>query len=282
MSRIVLVHGIAQQFKGPDSLLAEWLPSLRDGVTLAKGTPPTADEVAAAFYGDLFRPAGRGIGEPDLDASDIVDPFDVELLVSWWQAAALEDPAVPGLDADTRVRTPRIAQRALNALGHSASFAHVADRAMVSDLRQVRRYLAEPELRSSVLRRVEACVTEQTRILIGHSLGSVVAYEALCANPQWPVEAFISLGSPLGLRGLIFERLRPAPVSGRGAWPGGIRSWTNIADRGDAVAGEKHLAGLFGPGVVDVPVHNGSHAHDIRPYLSARETGEAVVAAAGG
>ncbi len=279
MSRTVLVHGIAQQFKGPDTLLDEWLPSLRDGVSLAGGTPPTADEVAVAFYGDLFRPAGRGIAEPDLDATDIVDPFDLELLLSWWRTAALEEPAVPGPDADTRVRTPYPAQRALNALGHSASFARVADRAMVSDLRQVRRYLAEPELRSSIVQRVEACVTEQTRILIGHSLGSVVAYEALCTNPQWPVEAFITLGSPLGLRGLIFERLRPAPVSGRGAWPGAVRSWTNIADRGDAVAAEKHLAELFGPGVVDILVHNGPHAHDVRPYLCARETGNAVVAA---
>lgn len=35
------------------------------------------------------------------------------------------------------------------------------------------------------------------------------AYEALAARPQWPVEAFVSLGSPLGIRGLIFRPAGP-------------------------------------------------------------------------
>ena len=56
--------------------------------------------------------------------------------------------------------------------------------------------------------------------MVGHSLGSVVAYEALCAHPEWPVRALVTLGSPLGIRNLIFDRLVPAPAagdSGRGA-----------------------------------------------------------------
>jgi hypothetical protein len=42
---------------------------------------------------------------------------------------------------------------------------------------------------------------------VGHSLGSVAAYEALCAHPQWPVRALATLGPP-----------RLAPARSRWAW----------------------------------------------------------------
>jgi hypothetical protein len=111
----------------------------------------------------------------------------------------------------------------------------------------------------------------------------VVAYEALCAHPEWPVRALVTLGSPLGIRNLIFDRLVPAPaarVSGgvQGAWPGGVRSWVNVADAGDVVALLKDLRPLFGERVACYLVHNGSHAHDVRPYLTAAETGAAIAA----
>ena len=99
-----------------------------------------------------------------------------------------------------------------------------------------------------------AAVDEDTWVVVGHSLGSVVAYEALCAHPEWPVRALVTLGSPLGIRNLIFERLVPAPVIGKtgklaGAWPGRAQAWTNVADAADVVALTKDLRPLFGPDV---------------------------------
>ena len=93
----------------------------------------------------------------------------------------------------------------------------------------------------------------------------------------------MTLGSPLGIRNLIFDRLIPAPAavnSGgmRGAWPGGVESWVNVADAGDVVALVKDLRPLFGRRVACYLVHNGSHAHDVRPYLTAVETGAAIAA----
>lgn len=38
----------------------------------------------------------------------------------------------------------------------------------------------------------------------------------------------------------------------------------------------QELAPAFGRRVDDVPVHNGAKAHDVRPYLTARETGLAI------
>jgi len=95
----------------------------------------------------------------------------------------------------------------------------------------------------------------------------------LAANPV--ATSLITLGSPLGIRNLIFDRLEPIPADGMGRWPGSVTSWTNVADSGDAVALVKQLATRFG-GVDDVLVHDGAKAHDCRPYLTAEETGRAV------
>jgi alpha-beta hydrolase superfamily lysophospholipase len=154
---------------------------------------------------------------------------------------------------------------------------------MLFDLQQVRRYMTDPQVRQAALDRVAAGIGEDTRVVAGHSLGSVVAYEALCANPEWPVQALVTLGPPLGIRNLIFDRLVPAPAaraSGgmQGTWPGGVRSWVNVADVGDVVALVKDLRPLFGDQVACYLVHNGSHAHDVRPYLTAAETGAAIAA----
>ena len=287
MARVVCVHGTGQQVKGEDSLAGEWALALRDGMRragCAEAELPGAGDVRCVFYGDVFRPTGRrlAVGDPWLTAADATE-FDRELLAAWWRGAAESDPRVVDPDARSLARTPGGVQAALRALSGSAFFAGLADRVMLFDLRQVRGYLTDPQVREAALERIAAAVGGDTRVVVGHSLGSVVAYEALCAHPEWPVRALVTLGSPLGIPNLIFDRLVPAPAAAaagrvRGAWPGGVRSWVNVADTGDVVALVKDLRPLFGEEVACYLVHNGSHAHDVRPYLTAAETGAAIAA----
>ena len=61
-----------------------------------------------------------------------------------------------------------------------------------------------------------------------------------------------------------------------GHWPGKGREWVNVADEGDVVALVKDLRVGFGQGVECWIVENGASAHDVRPYLTAVETGQAV------
>ena len=154
-------------------------------------------------------------------------------------------------------------------------------RSLVFDLKQVVRYLTDGVVRGQVRERVAALVGPETAVVVGHSLGSVVAYEVLCALPVGTrVRALVTVGSPLGIPNLVCDRLEPPPTGGLGIWPGGDRLvWTNVADEGDVVALKKNLRPLFGPRVRGHLVHNGSHAHDVRPYLSARQTGDAVAEA---
>jgi hypothetical protein len=234
-------HGIGQQHKGEDVLLAEWAPALRDGIRRASqnrlGDALADREIRIAFYGDLFRPPGRplNVGDPWLAPEDMTN-FERELLVTWWQDAATSDRAVISSDAQTL--TPRSVQAALRALSNSRFFAGIAERGLLFDLRQVSHYFSDPAVRRDAQDRVAAAVGEdEVRVLIGHSLGSVVAYEALCAHPEWPVRALVTLGSPLGIKNLIFDRLQPSG----GCWPGPVRAWTNVADAGDVVALVKDL-----------------------------------------
>lgn len=290
MSRVVLVHGIAQQVNGPETLLAEWYPALCDGVRLAGGVPPAREEVAMAFYGDLFRKPGRR-GEVPLDAEDVTDELERELLLAWRREAAAIDPAVPGPEARTRLRTPYLIQRALHVLSHVRFFAGLAEHVMISNVRQARLYLTDSAIRQAARDRVAQAVTAGTRVVVAHSLGSVVAYETLHRHAAAADLTLVTLGSPLGVRNLVFDRLDPAPVAagtadaggeaGRwplGRWPKPVATWVNVADRGDVVALAKRLAPLFGDRVTDLMVHNGAKAHDVRPYLTARETGAAIAA----
>ena len=266
---------IAQQFRGPEILATGWIPALRDGVRLAGHQVPEPDEIAVAFFGDQFRPGAKSSGLPPYTAADVIDAVEAELIDQWWRAAAEADDEVPAPDSPTKVRTPMGVQRALNALSRSRFFAGLGERTLISSAKQVRIYFSDPVVRCRVRASVAELLTDDTHVVVGHSLGSVVAYEVLAANPGHKVRCFVTLGSPLGIRNLIFDRLEPAPTDSVGAWPG-VRKWTNIADDGDVVALVKRLAPSFGPDVVDRRIHNGAKAHDVTRYLSSREVGQAI------
>jgi hypothetical protein len=65
-------------------------------------------------------------------------------------------------------------------------------------------------------------------------------------------------------------------------WPQHLTSWTNVADRADFVALVKRLRPVFGDAVVDVEIDNGARMHEIARYLTAAETGSAIIRALGG
>lgn len=280
MGRIVCVHGIGQQVAGEHSVLRDWTPALLDGLTRAgHGGAATVDDIAMGFYGNLFRPPGEllAIGDPIFTADDVEPGLEEDLLLAWWQEAARVDPKVAPPEADTLVRAPGSVQAALRQLSRSRFFGGLALRAMVFDLKQVRRYLQDQQLRKAARTMVRALITADTQVVVAHSLGSVVAYETLAAMPGHQVRALVTLGSPLGIGNLIFDRLHPAPRDGFGAWPGSDELvWTNVSDQGDVVALEKDLRPRFGPRVINAVVHNGAHAHAVAAYLTDKLTGAAI------
>lgn len=276
MVRVIGVHGVGHQFSGENTIRSAWLPALKDGLCRVDRSMASDDDFACAFYGDLFRPLGKATMVPPLDASDITDEREKELLERWWLEAARIDPMVIGVGAQTKVRTPTSVQRALNALSQSKFFAGIGERALIFDLKQVRRYLIDQEVRRTAQERIERKIDSDTSVIVAHSLGSVVAYESLCNHPEWPVHTFVTIGSPLGISNIIFEELRPAPQQDTGIWPPGVRRWFNIADKYDVVALVKALSSRFGDDVTDASIDNGANAHDATRYLTTKELGHAV------
>lgn len=287
MARVVLVHGIGSRVSGEASMRATWLPALNDGLTRARATPLTTGDVAEGFYGHLYRPPGRlagrelSPGEQWYGPADVAEGFEQELLVAWWKAAAELDPSIRLPTEESLSRTPVPVQSILHQVAKKRFFADFAIRSVIGKLKQVSRYMLEPELRGRIQDQVRALITDDTRVVVAHSLGSVVAYEALCSLPGHPVRALVTLGSPLGIPNLIFDRLQPAPVDGKGVWPGGAELvWTNVADKYDLVAMVKHLDPLFGREfthrVWDWFVDNSSDAHGAAAYLTDEVTGRAI------
>lgn len=292
MARVVLVHGVGQQFEGPELLSVRLGAALRDGVKLSSGLTLRPEEVACAFYGNAFVEPGTRAGDlPAWDEHHVDEGFEAELLNAWWRRAAEIDDAVAPADeeetrglvgyAGSRLLLSRWARERLDALARTRFFQPVVKRMLVAELKQVRRYLDEPPVWQAARAAVAAEISADTRVVVAHSLGSVVAYEALCENPGWPVTDLVTVGSPLGLP-LIHRRLSPLPVEGLGAWPGGVVRWVNVADPGDIVALVSSLATRFaiGPagGVEDRTITNGMRMHDFARYLTAPKTATAIAA----
>ena len=202
-------------------------------------------------------------------------------LYSLWETAAQTEPdRVPKPEAYTTGKplasVPQFVQRGLNALARSSFCANIAQAFLIGNLRQVTRYFSDKHVRETAIESVVNLLKPETRVVVAHSLGSVVAYEALF-KVNHNVKSFVTIGSPLAMPNIIFEKLDPAPSADRRArWPDRIQYWTNIADRGDLVANPKKLKPLFGGDLKDIPINNGSDAHHGERYLTAVETGLAI------
>jgi len=87
-------------------------------------------------------------------------------------------------------------------------------------------------------------------LLIGHSLGTVIAYDALWTLSQLEylpgkIDTYITLGSPLGMR-YVKRRLLGSNRAGKQKYPDNIRRWINVAAEGDVTALDRSFSEDFG------------------------------------
>jgi pimeloyl-ACP methyl ester carboxylesterase len=136
-----------------------------------------------------------------------------------------------------------------------------------------------PDVKDRCIARVTERLGADTRVVIAHSLGTVVTVMALARNPGFELPLLVTLGSPLGAP---FFQDHLDRVDGVASWPGGVHRWVNVAAVSDRACVEPRLANCFGPRVEDHTVDNGQRAHDVEPYLNASVTGAAVAEALGG
>ena len=88
-------------------------------------------------------------------------------------------------------------------------------------------------------------------LVIGHSLGSVIAYDTLWELShleQLPgkIDLFLTIGSPLGMH-YVQRRLMGHDHTGKKKYPTNIRHWVNISSTGDVTALDRCFADDFRP-----------------------------------
>lgn len=305
MAAIVLVHGIDQQQNSADGLENDWLPALAGGVRKAgfthiadriwrRRSEPGAIEARTAFYGHLFlRPGQQGDDPGDFTSEE--EEFAEQLAREWLERAATRksSPEVERAAArelafvlhevgQEEAGVGELGRKAIKGLAKVRWFAPTgmafAERFVKRALAQVTRYLTDDTIRTAALESVLSHVGPETKVVIGHSLGSIVAYEAAHMIER-PLPLLLTVGSPLGLDTIVYPRLRPQPP----AFPVHVQRWVNLAARDDFIAAEPDLTNMFKVGKPEgavfesgQTVDNGAQPHRAEFYLSKVEVGQPV------
>jgi pimeloyl-ACP methyl ester carboxylesterase len=85
-------------------------------------------------------------------------------------------------------------------------------------------------VRRAINKIVAEKLTNEPTVVIGHSLGTVVAYDVLRQHAGNAVPRYVTVGSPLGIRAI--RRRLEAPLT----MPTGVEDWYNARDQRDVVA----------------------------------------------
>lgn len=265
---IVGVHGILQGRKNTQSLTSEWSRAVRHGLRAA-----SLDVAPLSLRVPHLSPLLRV-------PTDLLGPGDEDDLttLSADEAAFVESglaDLLEGLDGD---EVDQLAAEATTLAGlpafptrHGLRLLTAVDgrwrggaRPVLAVLREVYAYLHAPSCGQNVRRRVRTTATAHTRLLLAHSLGSVVAYDLLRRGELPQITTLVTFGSPLAWP--TVRTALDASCEAELTAPLAV-SWTNLHDERDAVTAGRRLSPLW-PQVTDLPVQNPRlDAHGAAGYL---------------
>ena len=232
MVHLVLIHGRSHEFNIPVTTQRPLEEALRFGLERVQPPDFTAIPVSLAFYGDAWRPDALPESTTEVGAQEPT-ALQAEIAADMLAAAGA---------AETAEALPEgLGWNSLNALATRLDdLLHTGDLIVRLFLEDVELYFADADRRQAAIDRVVEAVHAAGGdvILLGHSLGSVVAYDALSEHPDLPVPGLITFGSPLGLP-TVRRRLRTR------RFPSGVARWVNVYDPRDFVTGREPLRAHF-------------------------------------
>ncbi|MFD5861489.1 hypothetical protein [Streptomyces chartreusis] len=264
--QVVGVHGIGNYRPGATAAdAARHLSDVWTGALPAQLASELTLDVA--YYADLLQHQGRQGGGSTL--ADL-DPFELQLVEQW--VVALSPPQGVATGWGTKPLRQYLAWVSeVRGVGKP-----LTEWFVTRFFKEVAAYLRGPDNTARVSARqrvIEALEQLRPEVVVAHSLGSVVAYEALWSRPDIGVKLLVTLGSPLAMPHAVYDRLLPSPAEQPAGRPPGVGRWVNLADPGDLVAIPEKGMGVAFSGV-DVDRHTLIDAfdfHKVRNYLSARQ-----------
>ena len=225
--RLLGVHGVGNFQPGLDpSAAAErlakwWVSALHKGYAFER-----ADLVVdIAYYAHrLVSTLPQGNDDPDR-----MDPLIQHDILSWAKLLGVPDETAQG-----KLTIP--AREAINWVARRFGLDHRIIRIFVAAFfKELHTYFRVPEQRDAAITDVgHAIERTHPHVIIAHSLGSVVAYEALWARPHPDIKLLLTLGSPLAMPDIVYPRLQTEGENK--ARPPGVTRWINISDPGDIIA----------------------------------------------
>lgn len=281
---LVLVHGRSQGGKDSGALRQEWIDTLAAGLPADNERRLGEIEFRFPFYADTLDDLVARAADFPPDVAIRGDPGGVDPEYAAFRLAiaeaALEKAGLTATLTGNAAYTERgplqwdWVQAVLQKL---ESVPGLSGRMLEQFTRDVFVYLKYPAVRAAINEIVAAALPTSGRVfVIGHSLGSVVAYDVLRKAAGIAVPLFATVGSPLGIREIV-ARLRPL------AFPGVAQHWFNAYDERDVVALRPLDAANF---AIDPAVENygavknrTDNAHGIVGYLNDPVVAERIFAA---
>lgn len=297
MSKIIIgIHGLGN--KPPKKLLKKWWKkSIREGLK-AIGHPRFFLRFELVYWANFLNPIPRN---PKI--TDKKDP------------AFLKEPYTPG-GSSIKKEPGRLRIKFLDYLERqidkiflkkdlSLHFSSVSDLIMRRFFRDLDAYYSQTFINihgseclvKDVIRYELARIIRKHKkkdiLLIGHSMGSIIAYDVLTKTaPDVKIDTFITIGSPLGLP-IIMSKIaseqknRLIKKAKLGAPENILRNWFNFSDLKDKVALNYNLNNDYyensnGIQVIDQIIYNNyeyngrRNPHKVYGYLRAPEFAEVV------
>lgn len=240
VTRLLLVHGRGQAGMNADTLKATWMATLQRGASTLGRKVPVDLDVAFPFYGDVLDQYTRAVDIPltsDIQArGGVVDENYLKFQADFAEGARInagitnaqieaEFGDKPGERGPLNWAWVLATMRAVDKYGGGLS-----TKTLETFTRDVYLYTTRAGLRDDINAIVAAKLTVEPTVVVGHSLGSVVAYSVLRNDTRAiKVPLYVTVGCPLAVRSIRdqFKPLRfPKPAAG----------WYNAYDTRDTVA----------------------------------------------
>ncbi len=233
--QLVFVHGRAQEFKDATKLKGEWVRAWREGLAKSGLDLPISEaDIRFPYYGQTLYDLVEGDDEKDAAAVVVRSrraPGEEQRFI----AAVLEEARrESGVAAAGSRRGPLNwdwIQELMEALDTHLPGASGTSIALTTY--DVYHYLRNPGVRDAIERGVRSALRADVEtVVVGHSLGSVVAYSLLRrdgAALNLRVPLFVTVGSPLAVTEIK-----------KSLWPIGhpscVEKWFNAMDDRDVVS----------------------------------------------